>query len=100
MYLFKANIHLSDENRKQEIKGKSYRPLLSFSNTVIRSGLIDLEEKLSLEMNKSYDNVLFKIYFYEDLEVENEFFIGRLFNILEGSTFIGSGVISEIIGAT
>ena len=51
-------------------------------------------------MNKSYDNVLFKIYFYEDLEVENEFFIGRLFNILEGSTFIGSGVISEIIGAT
>lgn len=93
-----ANIHLSDENRKQEIKGNNYRPLLSFSNTVIRSGLIDLEEKLSLKMNKSYDNVLFKIYFYEDLDVENEFFIGREFNILEGTTFIGSGIISEIIG--
>ena len=100
MYLFKANIHLSDKNRTKEIKGNNYRPLLYFSNTVIRSGLIDLEERLSLEMNKPYNNVLFKIYFYEDLDVENEFFIGREFEILEGSTFIGSGIISEIIGVS
>jgi translation elongation factor EF-Tu-like GTPase len=100
MYLFKANINLSDEYRKQEIKGNHYRPLLSFSNTVIRSGLIDLEDKPYLEMNKSYDDILFKIYFHEDLDVENEFFVGREFRILEGNTFIGSGIISKVIGIT
>lgn len=98
MYHFKANIHLSNENRTQEIKGNIYRPLLYFSNTIIRSGLMDLKNMAYLEMGKSYDNILFKIYFYDDLDVENEFFIDREFKILEGRTFIGSGVISEIIG--
>ena len=75
MYHFKANIHLSDEYRKQEIRGSDYRPLLSFSSTIIRSGLIDLQNIPFLEMSKPCDNLLFKIYFYEDLDVENEFLL-------------------------
>ncbi len=63
MYHFKANIHLSDENRTQEIKGDNYRPLLYFSNTIIRSGLMDFKNMAYLEMGKSYYNILFKIYF-------------------------------------
>ncbi|PWK17173.1 hypothetical protein LV89_04459 [Arcicella aurantiaca] len=36
-------------------------------------------------MNKLYDNKLSEIYSYEDLDVENEFFIGRELETLEGS---------------
>jgi hypothetical protein len=98
MYNLRANIQLSNKYRKSDIKGNEYRPLLHFSDKIIRSGLIDLEYRDKLEMNKSYKNILFKIYFYLDLDCSLEFQIGRKFKIAEGSTIIGYGEIVENIG--
>lgn len=98
MYLIRANIHLNNEHRKEPISGTVYRPLLYFSSSIIRSGLMDLEDKSSLEMDKSYENILFKIYFYSDIDCEKEFFIGRKFDIAEGSNLIGLGEIVDVIG--
>ena len=98
MYQIRANIQLSDKNRQQKISGNSYRPLLYFSDSIIRSGLIVLENYDYLEMDKSYENILLKIYFYKDLDCSKEFFIGRKFELREGSLSIGDGIITEIIG--
>lgn len=98
MYQIRANIHLKNEHRKDPIGGIVYRPLLYFSNSLIRSGLMDIEDNSSLEMDKSHENILFKIYFYSDLDCEKEFFIGRKFDIAEGSNVIGLGEIVDVIG--
>ena len=98
MYQIRANIQLNDKHRKQKISGDTYRPLLYFSDTVIRSGLIVLETHEFLEMSEYYKNILIKIYFYEDLNCEREFFIGREFELKEGSVLIGDGIITEVIG--
>ncbi|MEY3240022.1 MAG: hypothetical protein RIR11_1460 [Bacteroidota bacterium] len=100
MLLIKANLDFNDAKRKNPIQGDTYRPLLFFG-TIIRSGLIVLDGNECLEMGKSYENRLIKIYFYKDLDVEKEFFVGRSFIMSEGgfeTGFIGKGVITEIIG--
>jgi|GEM_PF-4647373 len=98
MYQIRASIHLNDEHRKDPIRGTAYRPLLYFSDSIIRSGLLDIEDKPFLEMGKFYENILFKIYFHLDLDCEKEFFIGRKFDLAEGSVLIGSGEITDIVG--
>jgi hypothetical protein len=98
VYLIRANIKLNNEHRKEPISGTVYRPLLYFSNLIIRSGLMDIEDKSFLEMDKFYENILFKIYFYSDLDCEKEFFMGRKFDIAEGSNVIGIGEIIAVIG--
>ena len=99
MYLFKANLAFQNDFRQKPITGNPYRPLLYFSNNVIRSGLLVLEKDEVFEMDQSYSDRLIKIYFYKDLDVEKEFFVGRAFTMAEGGTaIIGQGVITEVIG--
>jgi hypothetical protein len=100
MFLIKANLDFNDSKRKNPIQGDTYRPLLFFS-IIIHSGLIVLDGNEYLEMGKSYENRLIKIYFYKDLDVEKEFYVGRSFIMAEGSIesgFIGTGIINQIIG--
>jgi hypothetical protein len=100
MFLITANLDFKDAKRKNPIQGYTYRPLLFFG-TIIRSGLIVLDGNEYLEMGENYENRLIKIYFYKDLDVEKEFYVGRSFKMAEGSIqsgFIGTGIITEIIG--
>ncbi len=98
MFLIRANIQFSNQFRKENIIADIYRPLLFFSKTVIRTSSIDFEGRQYFEMDKSYERVLLKIYFYSDLDCKKEFYIGREFAIGEGTDKIGLGVIVEIIG--
>ena len=101
MFLLKANLDLTEKYRKRPIQGQTYRPILYFSNTCRRSGLIVLEPDEQLDMTLSYNDRLIKIYTHEDLDTNKEFFIGRQFIMAEGSPLsglIGQGVITEIIG--
>ncbi len=99
MFLIKADLSFDNKFRQVPITGNTYRPLLFFSDKVIRSGLIVLEVDEVLEMTQSYENRLIKTYFHKDLNTDQEFFVGRSFIMAEGGTaIIGRGVISEIIG--
>lgn len=100
MFLIKADISLTNENRKPPIKGDSYRPLLYLPNNVIRSGLIFIDKNEVLEMTESYSNRLIGIYFYKDLDIDKIFKLGAVFNLVEGSKIIGIGKITEVIGVT
>ena len=52
-----------------------------------------------LEMDQSYEDIVIKVYFYKDLEIEKEFFVGRTFIMAEGGkAVIGEGIITEVIG--
>ena len=99
MFAFKADIQLTNEFRKIPIQGNTYRPLLFFGNNVVRSGLFILDEGEMLQMDNAYKNRLLKLYFYKDLDVNKEFFVGKEFFIAEsGRALIGKGVITAIIG--
>ena len=66
---------------------------------VVRSGLFILDEGEMLQMDNAYKNRLLKLYFYKDLDVNKEFFVGKEFFIAEGARYlIGKGVITAIIG--
>ena len=57
------------------------------------------EKESAKSANLFFYRSLIKIYFYKD--VEKEFYVGRSFIMAEGSIqsgFIGTGVITEIIG--
>jgi hypothetical protein len=59
------------------------------------------EKESAKSANLFFYRSLIKIYFYKDLDVEKEFFVGRSFIMSEGgfeTGFIGKGVITEIIG--
>lgn len=100
MFLIRVNLTLTNQFRKTPIRGNSYRPLLYFSNQLIRSGLLVIDEGEELKMDQKYDNRLIKIYVYRDLDTKGEFFVGRTFILSEGGTagIIGEGVITEVIG--
>lgn len=99
MFAFKADIQLTNEYRKTPIQGNTYRPLLFFSDTVVRSGLVVLAENEVLQMDEAYKDRLLKLYFYKDLDVDKEFFVGREFFMGESAkNLIGKGVITAIIG--
>lgn len=99
MFLIKADLTLSNEHGEKPISGETYRPLLFFSNKVIRSGSLLLRENTSLQMNQSYPGILIKIYFYKDLDTAEEFYVGREFVLAEGGSIkIGTGIITEVVG--
>ncbi len=99
MFLIRADLFFDNKFRQIPITGNTYRPLLFFSDQIIRSGLIVLEADEVLEMTQSYNYRLIKIYFHKDLDTSKEFFVGRPFTMAEGGTaVIGRGVITEIIG--
>lgn len=99
MFLIRADIELDNKFRTIPITGNVYRPLLFFSDNIIRSGLLVLDEGEILEMNKAYRNRLIKIYAYKDLDILKTFYVGREFIMAEGgSAVIGKGKITEIIG--
>ena len=99
MFLIKADLTLSNEHREDPISGETYRPLLFFSNKVIRSGLLVLGENTSLQMDQAYKDILIKIYFHKDLDTTKEFYVGREFVLAEGGRAkIGTGIITEVFG--
>ena len=99
MFVIKADIQLTDQSRKNPIQGNTYRPMLFFSDTIIRSGLLVLEPGELLEMTGHYKNRTIKIYFHEDLDTEKEFYPGCEFTLRAGgSALIGKGIVTAVPG--
>ena len=100
MFVIRADIKLDNTFLTLPRIGDCNRPLLSFTPTLSHKGLIVLENHKSLLMTESYTDILIRIYVYDDLDTEKEFYIGRTFLMIESpyKYKIGVGVITTIIG--
>jgi hypothetical protein len=85
--------------RSNPVTGNAYQPILEFSPTLLRSGLIVLEEREVLPMGAGYRNRRIGIYSYQDIDPVKEFYVGRPFLMKEGGfAYIGQGVITGVEG--
>lgn len=98
MYEFRAIIQLTSRSRKKPLQGNCYRPILVFSPNILRSALLIISDGEFLDMDSYYENRTFRIYSYKDLDVYKEFTVDREFTILDATSVIGYGKITEIIG--
>ena len=98
MFYIKSNIKLTDVNRKNPLQGSTCRPLLFFSNGLIRTGLIIISPDETLDMTGIYHDRLIGIHFYKDINPFNDFVEGTGFDMREGSLLIGTGIVTECLG--
>ncbi len=99
MFNIKADFIFTKEKESGPIIDQNpFRPLLWFSGSVIRSGLVVMEEGEVLYIKHQYYNRPIGIYFYKDLDTKKEFYPGREFKMTSGLLEIGHGVITEVLG--
>ncbi len=98
MFFIKADICLTDVNRKNPLQGTTCRPMLYLPNNIIRTGLLFIGGDEVLDMTKCYDDRLLGIYAYKDINPFSVFAVGTNFQLAEGSILIGNGVITKCIG--
>ncbi|MCC6723321.1 MAG: hypothetical protein IT258_02335 [Saprospiraceae bacterium] len=99
MFVIKANLTFVNVYRSKPLAPPFYRPLLFFSDKLIRSSEIPIAENEALNLDCTYDQRIVKIPVYKDILIEKEFFVGRNFIMKEGATaVVGFGEITEILG--
>lgn len=99
MFAFKANLTFVNVYRTNPILAPFYRPLLFFSDKLIRSSELPLNIGEKYEMDRVYLDRIIKIPIHSDIDPFLEFYVGRKFVMKEGvAVVLGVGEITQILG--